>query len=88
MMVQLQSNFFRLAPKSFPSSNAARMYRYVPLLDEYGRDVRFDTTPDYIKKTIKDLYRRHVPISPNKNAIAKRRHHLYPAQIIEKQAMF
>ena len=33
-------------------------------------------------------YRTHVPISPNKNDIVKRRHKLYPSQFEVKQAMF
>ena len=43
--------------------------------------------PDHIKRTIEDLYYRHVPISPNKNDEVKRRHPLYPVQVESKQAM-
>ena len=40
-----------------------------------------------MKSTIEDFFRRHVPISPNKRDIVKRRHPQHPAMFETKQAM-
>ena len=74
--------------KRYPSTAAARMTRFEPLLDVYDRSIRFDTTSEFVKKKIENFYRTHVPISPNKQDVVRKRHKLYPSQFEEKQAMF
>ena len=74
--------------KTYPSRAAARMFRCEPKLDSYERDIRFDTTSEFVKETIESFFRRHVPIAPNKKSIAQRRHPLYPSQVEKKQCMF
>ena len=66
--------------KTYPLIGAARMSRFEPPLGVYKRVTRFDTTPLLVKVNIENHYRTHVPISPNKNDIVKRRHKLYPSQ--------
>ena len=74
--------------KTYPSRAAARLCRCEPSLDSYDREIRFDTTSEFVKATIKSFFRRNVPIAPNKNTIAQRRHPLYPAQVERKQCMY
>ena len=73
--------------KTFPSFSSGKIRRYEPSLDNYYRATRFDTTPTHIKTTIEEFFRRHVPISPNKSDIVKRRHQKYKAQFETRQAM-
>ena len=53
----------------------------------YERKTRLDTTPIHIMQVIEGFYRRVVPISPNKRDVVKRRHPLYPTQVMTKQAL-
>ena len=71
----------------YKTARVARMRRRAPALDGYDREERPDTIPTHEKETINSFFRRHVPISPNKRDIVKRRHKLYPAQQQKKQAM-
>ena len=59
--------------RKFKSISAGRIRQYEPDLDLYERETRFDTTHVYVTRTIEDFYCRHVPISPNKSDIVKRR---------------
>ena len=73
--------------KKFRSFASGKIRRLEPELDNYQRKTRFDTTPQHVKTTIEDFIRRHVPISPNKLDIVKRRHPQHPAMFETKQAM-
>jgi len=73
--------------KKYRSFVSGKVRRLEPELDNYQRKTRFDTTPQHVKTTIEDFFRRHVPISPNKRDIAKRRHPQHPAMYETKQAM-
>ena len=73
--------------KKYKSLQHGKIRRFEPDLALYDRKTRFDTTPTYIIAAIEQFYRRHVPISPNKADVVKRRHPLYPAQFEMKQAM-
>ena len=73
--------------KRFDSLSAGKVRRYEPDIQLYDRQTRFDTTPVYITRNIEDFYCRHVPLSPNKSNLVKRRYLLHPAQFDKKQAM-
>ena len=51
-----------------------------PPLDVYEPVTPFDTMPLFVKVRIETHYQMHIPISPNKNDVIKRRHKLYPSQ--------
>ena len=65
--------------KRFKSVSAGKIGRHKPCLDTYECATRFDTTPQHAKRTIKDFYRFHAHMSPNKNDELKQLHPLYPA---------
>ena len=70
--------------KKYPSIGAAKMIRFQPPLDVYERDTRFDTTPIFVKQRVENFYHTHVPISPNKQDMVRKRHKLYLSQFEEK----
>jgi hypothetical protein len=73
--------------KKYRSFASGKICCLEPELDNYQRKTRFDTTPEHVKTTIEDFFHRHVPISPNKSNLVKRRHPQHPAMFEIKQAM-
>ena len=70
--------------KEFKSIADGKIPRCEPDLSLYDCKTHFDTTPDYVIRTIDSFYHQHVPFSPNTRDVAKRRHPFYPSQIEKK----